>query len=251
MKNKAALDTYITLYGRKPVLEALMNNTLQVVKLFIARNVRGDIITKMIQYAAQRAIPVERVAPEIVQRFAKNGKQDQGVALDIFAPRMQTLTHFLSDNAAQSQEKLRFVMIDGVTTPANIGLIIRSCVAAGVGVIYPKKGVPKISPLIVKASAGLIFKAQILTCSTVESALRLLKEKKFKIFGVSGDGSVNLFELNIPERAIFIVGNESDGLGEATLSLSDTLVSIPMADHIDSLNVACAATLVTYECFKS
>lgn len=253
MKKKGVLDTYITLYGRKPVLEALMNNALQLVKLFIAQNARGESIEKIIRCAEDRAVPMERVAPEIVQRFARNGKQDQGVALDIFAPKMSSLSRFLSGSTdtTKHREKLRFILIDGVTTPANIGLIIRSAAAAGVGIIYPKKGVPRISPLIVKSSAGLIFKSQILHCETVKEALYLLKEKGFAIFGVSGEGDANLFDLAIPDWAVFVVGNESYGIGKETIALSDTLVRIPMVDTVESLNVACAATLVAYECIKA
>lgn len=253
MKPKGTFDKYITLYGRKPVLEALTNDALALVKLFVAHNARGEIVEKIITHAKNRAVPVERVAPEIVQRFARNGKQDQGVALDIFAPKMHSLTDFMSgiDSKAQPQKKLRFLLIEGVTTPANIGLIIRSAAAAGVGIIYPKRGIPRISPLIVKSSAGLIFKSQILTCETAEEALRLLKDKGFTIFGVSGDGEVDLFSLTIPNWAVFVVGNESEGIEAETRSLSDALVKIPMAATIESLNVACAATLVAYECFQS
>lgn len=250
MTRKAVLDTYITLYGRKPVLEALTSNALQFVKLFIAENARGEIIEKLIACAKNRGVPMERVSPEVVQRFARNGKQDQGVALDIFVPKMGSLTHFLSGIKTKQQPKYRFLLIDGVTTPANIGLIIRSSAAAGVGIIYPKRGAPKLSPLIVKASAGLLFKARILICETVKEALVRLKENGFKIFGLSGEGSVNLFDLGIPDLAVFVVGNESYGIGRETIALCDSLVKIPMAETIESLNVACAATLVSYECFK-
>ena len=74
----------------------------------------------------------------------------KGVFADVVAPRMLPLA------VALDHADLRTVLVlDGITTPANVGMILRSATAAGVdGVVVPRRGVASIDPLVVKAYLG-------------------------------------------------------------------------------------------------
>lgn len=239
-------DTYITVYGRKPVLELLEMESITVAKLLIANKSKGDIINDILRRCKEKGIEPQWVSLEEVSRISKNPKQDQGIAADVVAPGMdnalQYFEHFDKNSAQES-----WLAMDGVTTPANVGLIIRTATALGMGVILPLKGSSKINPLVVKASAGVVFKSSILKCETLSHALKAAKNKGFSIYGLAGEEGRDIYSQTFKKHAIFVMGNETEGVGEGHRNLIDVWLSIPMANNVESLNVACAATVVASE----
>ena len=142
-------DRFITVYGRNPVHEVLLDGDLHVDKVVIADGARGSGLREIQQAARRRGVEVQHASAERVKKLAGNGRQDQGVFADVVAPRMRPLEAALAEDAAS----LRAVLVlDGVTTPANVGMILRSATAAGVdGIVVPRKGVASLDPLVVKA----------------------------------------------------------------------------------------------------
>jgi 23S rRNA (guanosine2251-2'-O)-methyltransferase len=139
-------------------------------------------------------------------------------------------------------------VLDGITTPANVGMILRTATAAGVdGIVVPRRGVASIDPLVVKASAGVAFKAPIIKAFTAEEAVTALKDNGFHIVGLDADGDDDLFAAHLPEPVAFVLGSETAGHGPEVAALVDTWVSIPMAGDVESLNVSAAAAVVCFE----
>ena len=74
----------LTLYGRKPALEALEDTSLTIHCLHLADSNRPNgIIAQIIKEAEQRGIAIRYHDRQALSRISKNGKQDQGVALDV------------------------------------------------------------------------------------------------------------------------------------------------------------------------
>ncbi|MEO7060815.1 MAG: RNA methyltransferase substrate-binding domain-containing protein, partial [Lapillicoccus sp.] len=144
-------DRFVTVYGRNPVIEVLDDVDLTVDKVVLAEGARGHGIGEILALARDRGVPVQRASAERVKKLAGNGRQDQGVFADVVAPRMRPLQDALDDPGLR-----HVVLIDGVTTPGNLGMIIRTATAAGIdGIVVPRKGVASIDPMVVKASAGV------------------------------------------------------------------------------------------------
>lgn len=138
MKHKR--DQFLTVYGRKPVLEILQNDTLHIAKLFVANKAKGDIIQNILKAAEKRGIEIMHVPAQQVSHISKHPKQDQGVAADIHTPQIDDALRYLELHKNQNKQ---LIALDGITTPANVGLIIRSCTALGVdGIILPRKAMP-------------------------------------------------------------------------------------------------------------
>ena len=239
-------DRFITVYGRNPVHEVLLDDDLVVDKVVIADGARGGGIREIEQAARRRGVAVQRASAERVKKLAGNGRQDQGVFADVVAPRMQPLSAAIEGPRASD---LRTVLVlDGVTTPANVGMILRSATAAGVdGVVVPRKGVASLDPLVVKASAGVAFRAPIIKAATAYEAVSSLKSKGFHVVGLDAHGDDDLFHAHLREPVAFVLGSETAGLGPDVASLVDTWVSIPMASGVESLNVSAAAAVVCFE----
>lgn len=236
-------DRFITVYGRNPVHEVLLDERLEVDKVVIAEGAQGVGIREIQHAARRRGLAVQRASAERVKKLAGNGRQDQGVFADVVAPRMRPL------EVALAEASLRTVLVlDGITTPANVGMILRTATAAGIdGIVVPRRGVASIDPLVVKASAGVAFRAPILKAFTAAEAVGALKRAGFHLVGLDAVGDDDLFTAHLPEPVAFVLGSETAGHGPEVSALIDRWVSIPMAAGVESLNVAAAAAVVCFD----
>jgi 23S rRNA (guanosine2251-2'-O)-methyltransferase len=241
-------DRYITLYGRKPVLEALCDPHIAIDKVLIADNARGNVIGNIVQQAQRRGIPVSRESAKYVTRISRNGRHDQGVVADAIAPQMQALSDFIETEGNLEAKSRQLFALDGVKNPSNVGMILRTALAAGLdGIVLPRRGCPDLSPLVVKASAGTAFKAPILRCADLPEALSQLRHLGYTIYGLSADAPANLYHASFSPLSVFVLGNETDGIGERTHPWIDEWISIPIDANAESLNVACSASVVGFE----
>ncbi len=219
---------------------------IKIDKILIAQKTKGDIIKEILNQCKKRSVIPQFVSPEAVSKISKNPNQDQGIVADVLAPGMDNaLSYFSKPDLAI--EQAAWLALDGVTTPANVGMIIRSATALGMGIILPLKGNAKINPMVIKASAGVIFKSKLLKCETLESIMTAAKKNKFKIYGLAGEEGNNIFSNPFEKHCIFVMGNETEGVSENLRPYIDNWLTIPMTAAVESLNVACAATVVGSE----
>jgi 23S rRNA (guanosine2251-2'-O)-methyltransferase len=240
-------DVFITVYGRKPVLEVLINPALTIDKVVVAVQARGDTVAEILDAAARRRVPVQRASAHRVKVLAGNGRHDQGVLADVVAPRMRSLDSALK---ALGNSSAAVLVLDAITNPANVGMILRTATAAGFdGVVLPRRGVPAIDPLVIKASAGVAFHAPVLRTATAEQGSATLRAAGFAVFGLSASagGARSLFGDPPPPRVAYVLGNESAGVSPGVAAQLTGWVSIPMAGDVESLNVASAAAVVCFE----
>ncbi|MGQ4516909.1 TrmH family RNA methyltransferase [Streptomyces sp. DW26H14] len=242
-------DTFITVYGRMPVLEVLQDTALRVDKLVVAENARGDNLDRILRLAGRRGVPVREASAHRVKVLAGNGKHDQGIIADVIAPRMAPLGEFLDRPAAERAEQGRGILVlDGVNNPSNVGMILRTATAAGLaGVVLPRVGSPSVDPLVIKASAGVAFHAPILRCRTAAEGLEALSDAGYRIYGLSGAAENSLYSERYPDDVAFVLGNETEGISDAADRWVDRSVRIPMAGGVESLNVSSAAAVLCFD----
>lgn len=238
-------DRFVTVYGRKPVMEALEDPSLTVDKVVVADNAHGSQIALIRRQASRRDVPVVTATAQRVKVLAGNGRHDQGVLADVIAPRMRSLSAALEQRQGAGGTLL---LLDGITTPANVGMILRTATAAGIdGIVVPRRGVASLDPLVVKASAGVAFRAPVLTAATAASAAADLVEAGYRLVGLAADGPATLYQAQLEPPVVLVLGGESEGIGPAVADLLSEVVSIPMAADVESLNVAAAAAVVSFE----
>ena len=238
-------DTFITVYGRRPVLEVLADPALEIDKVVLATNAQGASAEEILRSAAERGVPVLREPPERVTRISRNGRHDQGVVADVRAAGLAPLGEWV---ASLRGEPRTVLVLDGVTNPANVGMILRTATAAGLdGVVLPRRGTADVGPLVVKASAGVAFRAPILRAATVEQALDDLTGAGFMLAGLAADAERSLFDATFGERTALVLGSESEGVTREARPWIHEWISIPMAGGVESLNVASAAAVLAFE----
>lgn len=242
-QRKHHFSRMLTLYGRKPVLEALSDPHLHVEKLHLSSgNKKADILRQIVQLAEERKVEIQRHEALALSRISKNAKQDQGVALDVIPAGFQELTN---DTFATFEANDECIALDSITNPQNLGMIIRSVCASKVkALLIPRKGCAKIDPLVIKASAGTVFRAPIIRCDTLDDALKQAQQAQLQIVGLDLNAKHTLSELDTKKGAVFVMGNESSGISEATRNRCNAFIRIPMFNDVESLNVAVTASLI-------
>src|SRR4051794_30116327 len=242
-------DTFITVYGRMPVLEVLQDVALTVDKVVVADGSRGESLDRIRGLARRRGVEVRTASAHRVKVLAGNGKHDQGVLADVVAPRMALVEDFVQRPAGGGSDTV--LVLDGVSNPSNVGMILRTATAAGLaGVVLPRAGSPGVDPLVVKASAGVAYRAPILRCRTAADGVRILKDAGWRVVGLDGGAPHDLYASDLPAATAFVLGNETEGVSPQVAELVDVWVSIPMAADVESLNVASAAAVVSFELLR-
>jgi 23S rRNA (guanosine2251-2'-O)-methyltransferase len=243
LAKKAFFDKVLTIYGRNAVMEALEDRNISIYKLHLSKSNRdASVLEKMKKIAKSREIEVLYHDKQSLSRISKNAKQDQGVALDLVLEYFGDESTFISKNI-----KYRIIALDGVTNPQNLGMIIRSCAAGNIdAILLPTKGAAQISPLVIKASAGTLFKMPIIKTSHLKKTLQHFKEQGADLYTLSSHASKNYKEQQYGEKTIFVLGNESEGISKEVEVLCSQSIAIPMQRGVESLNVAVTASLLAF-----
>ncbi len=240
---KAFFDKVLTIYGRNAVIEALEDKSISIHKLHLSKsNKDASVLEQMKDIAKKREIEVAYHDKQSLSRISKNAKQDQGVALDIVLEHFGNAEEFILKNI-----NYRIIALDGVTNPQNLGMIIRSCAAGNIdAILLPTKGVAQISPLVIKASAGTLFKMPIIKTSDLKKTLESFKKEGADIYMLSSHAEENYKKQNYSSKTIFVLGNESEGVSNAVERLCNKSIAIPMKRGVESLNVAVTASLLAF-----
>ena len=243
LKKKAFFDKVLTIYGRNAVMEALEDESVSIHKLHLSKsNKDANILENMKDIALKRSIEVKYHDKQSLSRISKNAKQDQGVALDIVLVYFGDEKEFMSNNM-----NYRIIALDGITNPQNLGMILRSCAAGNVdAILLPTKGTAQISPLVIKASVGTLFKMPIIKTSNLKETLASFKKEGAVVYSLSSHAKSSYKEQDYGNKSIFVLGNESEGVSKAVESVCNKSIAIPMQRGIESLNVAVTASLLAF-----
>ena len=243
LKKRAFFDKVLTIYGRNAVMEALEDKAVTIHKLHLSKsNKDAKILENMKAIALHRGIEVKYHDKQSLSRISKNAKQDQGVALDIVLEFFGDEEEFISNNI-----NYRIIALDGITNPQNLGMIIRSCAAGNVdAILLPTKGAAQISPLVIKASVGTLFKMPIIKTNNLKKTLASFKKEGAEIYTLSSHAKSNYKEQSYSDKTIFVLGNESEGVSKEVEKVCNKSIAIPMQRGVESLNVAVTAALLAF-----
>jgi 23S rRNA (guanosine2251-2'-O)-methyltransferase len=241
-------ETEIIVFGRHAVLEAIRSHgsTVGEVKMVKGRSTADRRAFR--NEVGSVGIAIEEVSREELSRYTGAPRHDQGFAAKVQLGRVIEVDGFIEASKGRAARKpCRLIALDGVTNSQNVGMVVRSVVAAGLdGILWPLVDQPWVNGLVVRAAAGSIFECPIVRCESLTTGLAALQAAGFSCVGLDADAESSLFSTDPSHRAVFVLGSEAKGLSEDVRGLLDDRVSIPMAGPIESLNVAVAAGLVCF-----
>lgn len=139
------------------------------------------------------------------------------------------------------------LVLDGIQITGNIGAICRSVAALGPApVVFVNCDVDPFDRRIIRASRGLIFHLPIITCDADE-LIAFCRAKQITIATTSANATTNIEWLRtFSEPVALVMGSEKEGASETIAQAATQQLSIPMANHVESLNVSVATSLCWY-----
>lgn len=139
----------------------------------------------------------------------------------------------------------RLLVLDGVQDPGNAGTLLRTAAALGVAATISLPGtVDPWNAKVVRSAVGIQFRHVVIECDE-PTLLAELKRERVPLWGADAGGTP-VDGVVPPERLALVVGNEGAGLRSSLRDACTTLVALPMAPGVESLNVAVAAGIALF-----
>lgn len=243
MNRRQATDL---LYGRNAVIEALRGRRTHY-RLYVAANLeRHERIRGLLALASERAVAVSRLRPDELERRAGNVNH-QGVLLETGLFRYQHL-----DQVLEQADGRTLLLLDHVQDPQNLGTLIRTAEASGVGgMIIPDRRAAGITPAVVNSSAGAVEHLNIARVANLTRAITECKQQGYWACALEATSSaIDIYSADIPLPALLVVGSEGSGIGPALTKHCDLTVKLPMHGKVESLNAAVAGSIALYEILR-
>lgn len=145
----------------------------------------------------------------------------------------------------------RYVVLDGVQDPGNVGTILRTADAFWCDGIFLVNGCADLySPKTVRSTMGAVFRCSVYR-STPEAVADLFRRSAIPLYGAAlGDNTVDARQIDTAHPLAIAIGSEGNGLCAELMGLCDKTVRIPMNQHCESLNAAIAAAVLLWECAR-
>jgi tRNA G18 (ribose-2'-O)-methylase SpoU len=143
----------------------------------------------------------------------------------------------------------RLAVLEGVGDHENLGALFRNAAALGVdGVLLGPGCSDPLYRRSVRVSMGHVLRVPFAPLAPWPGGLDLLRANGFRIAALTPRGSaVGLADAGLRgQRVAVLLGSEGPGLTDEAIAAADLAVRIPMADGVDSLNVATAAAVAFY-----
>ncbi len=144
----------------------------------------------------------------------------------------------------------RYVLLDGVQDPGNVGTILRTLDAFDAdGLLLTGGCADPYGWKAVRSSMGAVFRRPIYS-GTPEELAALLHRSDLPLYGAAlREDTVDARQADYT-RCVLAIGSEGRGLSREVLDLCDQTIRIPMSDRCESLNAAIAAAVLLWESWR-
>ncbi len=237
--------------GRNSVVEALRAG-VPVTGVYVGEGAERDgRLREAFAIAAERGLNIQEVTRSELDRMT-GGAVHQGLAARI-PPYEYAHPDDLLDAAAESGAPPLIVALDSVTDPRNLGAVVRSASGFGAhGVLIPERRSAGMTASAWKTSAGAAARLPVAQTVNLVRQLKAYQEAGCMVVGRAAEGEVSLPDLELGDGPlVVVVGSEGSGLSRLVSETCDQLVSIPMANQLESLNAGVAASVALYAIAES
>lgn len=208
---------------------------------------KGPRVRDILELAAKNKVPVQVQGQASLDSIDPDNK---GIILrcsDMEAGPKASLDELL----AKAPETCLALVLDHIEDPQNLGAILRSADAFGAFfVVVPARRASPMSDAVARASAGASAWVPLVTVQNLADALEKIKKAGFWTYGAEMGGEA-VENCDFAQRCCLVLGNEGEGLSRLLAERVDSLVSIPIQGHVDSLNVSVAAAILMHEFRRS
>ena len=217
-------------------------NVVEEAILYKSREIESIFVTKKFLHKVEKSEYNIYLVPEYIMESISDTKSPQGI--------MAVMRINYSDITTGNDDLI--VYLDNVSDPGNVGTIIRTADAAGVGtVVLSPECADVFSPKVIRATMGSCFHINIVKEKKYLEDLMKLLDKDFKAIAGSLQATDFHYDADLKAKTVICLGNEAHGLSDDLLSLNGIHpVKIPIIGKAESLNVAIAGAVLMYECLR-
>jgi len=181
------------------------------------------------------------LVPQDIMQSVSSMESPQGVLFLVKIPARQL---------PEKLEKGRYLVLEGVQDPGNVGTMLRTVDAYDADGMFLLEGCADLyNPKTVRSTMGAIFRREVWSCK-LEELNALLAVSQLPLYGAAlRHDTVDVRDVTMRDCAM-LVGSEGRGLSEAALAACDKTVKIPMSERCESLNAAVAAATLLWEGYR-
>lgn len=223
--------------GAEAVLAALESES-EIDMVLVDREKDTDAIREACK---KRQIPLEEGSTNDLWRMSKSGHVD-ALAL-IGRKKADSLQELMSRGGT-------IWFFDGVTYSTNLGFAIRTVEVSGAdGVVLNVAKTHEERRTIRRASMRADRFIPVIYSST-EEILNCAKENGLRIISAEDIGDKGPWDEDLTGDVLLVVGAEREGVSEATLAASDSIVKLPMDGFVPSYNLQVAVSVLAVESLR-
>lgn len=228
--------------GWRFVEEAIFRNA-PIKKVYVCLERKPIEWPSLLNRLQDQSIPFEEVDERVLRKMSAT-EEPQG----ILAVVRQT-NHSWSEVTIDQQTVL--LIIDGIQDPGNLGTILRTALAAGVRyVCMTPRTVDVYNPKVLRSTMGALFSLVLLPSRQPEDILDFCHGQGVSVFMGDIEGESIYRTLFSEGPLALVVGNEGKGPSLSFKTKDVQRVTIPMAQNVESLNVAMATGILLYEIIR-
>ena len=247
---RAPSNSYF-LWGGHALEAALANKNRAFKALYCTKEARSRLIEMIHKYAQK---PLEELPSiQIVERNlldsvpADGGKAVHQGMMAAVMPLQNPHLESCIDTLDESRP-VRFLMLDQVSDPRNIGAMLRSARAFGISaLIMQDRHAPEETGALARTAVGALEEVAIIRVVNLARACDALKDAGFHLAGLDMDGHFESNSAASEKRLCLVMGSEGKGMRRLTREACDEIIAIKMADNSESLNVSVAAAIIMHQ----
>lgn len=235
------------LYGFHAITVRMKTAPQSILELHVEAGRRDARMRSFLERAREAGV---RIVESDHERLAKmsGGPRHQGVVARVEPVQ---LPHSLDEVVENIEGPPLLLVLDGVTDPHNLGACLRVADGAGAHAVFaPRDHAVGVNATVAKVASGAAETVPYLMVTNLARALGELKEFDIRIVGTSDDAEASIYDLDLTQPTAFVLGAEGEGMRQLTRKTCDTLVRIPMAGAVESLNVSVASAVCLYEALR-
>ncbi len=226
--------------GSKLFLEAV-NHRLSFKQIFVSQEwltINPGVLGNRVTELAKQGVTVNRV-DALVLASVSSLQKPEGIIC---------VLHKISVQAGHFN---RYVLLEDVQDPYNVGTIIRTADAAGFDcVVTSTKTADIYNEKVLRGSMGSVFHLPVYQVDSLLDYVQQLKAQSVTIIGTSLAGRCLWEREPLSGPVAVVMGNESKGMSDEMSRCCDMLLKIPILGQAESLNVATAAGIIIYDLIR-
>ncbi len=167
---------------------------------------------------------------------------------DTVTPQGVVCTVKIVQNSFEYEKGKKYIALDTIQNPDNLGAISRTCEALGLDGMVVFGGCDIYNPKALRASMGALFRLPVRICQGLESEFGLCKEAGIPVYATVPDRDAkSVTAVDFSVGGMCVIGNEGNGVSAEVINACTDKITIKMDGRAESLNAAAASSIVMWE----